>query len=172
MARGILLMAALSLAAGKATDARDDARDTAIKSPCDVAAAILGAARGSKTASHQGRWTAAVSPSCGGPHLAEKPVVVTFLPEGRQLIGWKQPACPGGPSGPRALPGKRADFYDIGLTVRNEKMLDYEVTPHYVDFDDKGRKVADVIQGCSDVVGTVYLDVQPGAPAERPRRRR
>ena len=43
---------------------------------------------------------------------------------------------------------------------------------HYIDFDDKGRKVHDVVKGCADVVGTVYLDIQPGAPAPRPSRRR
>ena len=174
MTRAIVMTAVLSLATAKTSDPRDDARVTAIKGPCDVAAAILGAGSGSKAASHQGRWTATLSPSCGGPHLAAKPVVMSFMPDRQELIGWKsaQSVCPSGPSGPRVVPGKRADFYDIALTVRNEKMLDYEVTPHYVDFDDKGKKVHDVPQRCAEVIGTIYLDVQPGAPAERPKRKR
>jgi hypothetical protein len=166
------MLAVLSFPRGSTSDPRDDARVTAMKGPCDVAAAILGMAGGSKAAAHQGRWTATGSPSCGGPRLAARPVVLTVMPENQELIGWQSASvCPSGPSGPRVVPGKRADFYDIALTVRNDKMLDFEVTPHHVDFDDKGRKVHDVAQNCADVVGTIYLDVQPGAAEKRKAKR-
>jgi hypothetical protein len=147
---------------GGVAAAKSSVRKAAIASPCDLASAVLGAARASEAASHAGKWTASPVPACGDRPLRTLPVVVTLMPDKRELIGWEF-ACPsGGPTGPKPARGKRVEFYDLTLTARDAASLSFELTPHYVEFDGAGKKSDDVVQSCAALKGSVALD-EPAA---------
>jgi hypothetical protein len=150
------------LACARAPTARDvtavhraqTARDLALDTPCDLAAAILGVGLPAGRGPKQARWHAAVDASCGSGRLSRMPVFLGLEPEERELLGWET-TCPNGLIGPHLVPGGTMDFYDVEVTVRDAATLTFKVTPRYVEFDPKGHKLHDVVQGCAELSGMV-----------------
>jgi len=155
----VLLIGMTFSAAAHATAVREreTAGSAAIKDPCDVAAAVLAAAGRRQNESQSDRWSVVVEASCGQP-LRRLPAVVRMSPGNRELLGWGA-ACPVGPSGPRAAAGRRVEYYDIAVMVRDSETLTFQAVPHYVDFDKDGNKKADVMRGCAET-GRLSLNRQ------------
>lgn len=143
------------------------ARDSAVRDPCRLLAAIMKA--GSSTnadGKDQGKgemsgWSVRLKPGCceEGARIDRRPVVMSFDPGGPELIGWGR-SCDGDVGGPKAMPNATVSFYYVNITAKGEAALVFDVTPAYVAFDGKGTERTAATQGCPDFNGEAQLAIR------------
>lgn len=142
------------------------ALSVATRDPCRLLAAIMGGEQTQPAPAAQ-PWKVHLSAeSCETNVIQRRPVLMSLFEAGgreTKLIDWGR-SCGAGPGGPTVQPGAKVEIYNIGLYVKDDATLTFDVDEQYFVFDHKGKETTNVIAGCSSFTGQAAVEV-----AERPR---
>lgn len=142
------------------------ARAQAAKRPCDLLQAISEALKPNTGRGQRHGWRVSFeAEACCGDltkiELRSALVGFTFSPR-PDLVDWNF-SCGAGVGGPVAMKNGEVHFHYLELVEKDARTLAFDLTPAHRVFDESGKKVDEVMQGCPDIRGFARLDTNCGS---------